>query len=237
MAHSNIPADALTQISLEGDGVFDRLMRATSLHLKDELDGGRIRATEYATVYTTSIAAVMQQSVAFLLEREKAFYSAELIKQQALTEQRQQKVLDQQLQNLIAEEDLIKNNIAKTNAEIGLVNAQRCKTVDEATLIRAQLPKVEAESNLLRQKTATELAQIDGTDVLELSVIGRQLSLYRAQTLGFKRDAEHKAARVFTDAVAVRDGIEDGSTWGVHSLNNDNLNTAITTLLEGLNES
>ena len=83
------PLDALTEVSVEGGGAFDKLMRATKQHLKEEYDACRITGTEYSTVYLGALAAVLQTSVQFLLNQQQVHrINAEigLIRQQTVTE-------------------------------------------------------------------------------------------------------------------------------------------------------
>jgi hypothetical protein len=64
--------------------------------------------------------------------------------------------------------------------------------------------KTAQETLLLAQKVATEKAQITAMGVDDNSVVGRQKLLYSAQSDGFKRDAEQKAAKVMVDTWNVR---------------------------------
>ena len=50
----------LTQATVDGTGVFDVLMRANKAHLEAEFAKGRIKGSEYATVYLGSLQAVLQ---------------------------------------------------------------------------------------------------------------------------------------------------------------------------------
>ena len=62
----------LTQENIEsGQGVFDILMRTISSHLAKEHSANRITGDQYADVYTSALATVLQQSIAFLLGLEK----------------------------------------------------------------------------------------------------------------------------------------------------------------------
>ena len=54
------------------------------------------------------------------------------------------------------------------------------------------------------QKVITERAQVQAIGVDADSVIGKQKSLYQAQTDGFKRDAEQKAAKLMVDSWNIR---------------------------------
>jgi hypothetical protein len=83
------PVDKLTKASIDGDGVFDVLMKATKLHLTEEYDAGRITGHEYSTVYLGALTAVLQTSAQFLVnEQQVQEINARigLIRQQTVTE-------------------------------------------------------------------------------------------------------------------------------------------------------
>ena len=82
-----VPLNDLTQTTLDGSGVFDTLMRSMKAHLEAEYQKGRIKGTEYSTVYLGSLTAVLDASLNFLLQREKVALEAELMAQQVLVAQ------------------------------------------------------------------------------------------------------------------------------------------------------
>lgn len=71
--------------------------------------------------------------------------------------------------------------------------------------------KTAEELLLITQKTRTEAAQIldtvDGNSVV--GVIGKQKTLYQAQTDGFARDAEQKLSKIMADVYAVQRGTDE----------------------------
>ena len=204
----------LSQATLEGNGVFDVLMRANKAHLEAEFAKNRIKGPEYATVYLGSLTQVMQTSLQFLLAQKKEELDAQLLEKQiALTEQ--------QRLNAIAE-----------NA---VLVAQECKLRAEFDLIMANILKANQETALLSQKVATERAQVTTMGVDEDSVIGRQKSLYVAQTDGFKRDAEQKAAKLMVDSWNVRRTTDEGTVAdAVNLLNDATVGRAVSKLLSGV---
>ena len=211
----------LTTATLDGAGVFDTLMRANKAHLEAEYTKGRIKGSEYATVYLGSLEAVMNASLQFLLQREKS----------------------------MAEIALVEAQTAKVNAEILLVEQQRLNAVIEATVLTAQKCKLDAEFDVLMQtklKTAqetelllwkvnTEKAQTIALGVDDNSVVGKQKLLYAAQTTGFARDAEQKAAKLMVDSWSVRRTTDEATVAdAVNVLNDAAIGRAVNKLLTGV---
>ena len=149
---------------------------------------------------------------------------------------KQGELIDAQIIKMSAEGNLIQQQIVNLKAEAlnipkqgELLDAQVCKVKAEYDLIGAQITKTGAEVSLLAQKRVTEQAQTDEGIVQPESYLGRQIALYIAQREGFERDAEQKAARIFTDAMDVSSGIEQAGMWNDfregqnHGLTNANM--------------
>ncbi len=62
--------DNITDVCLEGEGVFDKMMAAISLHLKDQFDKGRISGTQYAEVYSQSLNQTMSTAASYVLQND-----------------------------------------------------------------------------------------------------------------------------------------------------------------------
>lgn len=62
----------LTDGNIDGNGVFDVLMRSMAAHLQKELDAGRINGTDFSDVYTALASNTMTQSIQFLLTKDTA---------------------------------------------------------------------------------------------------------------------------------------------------------------------
>lgn len=302
-----ITTSDLTTKQVNGTGVFDELMNAMAIQLDTEFKKGRIKGSDYATVYLGAMTSVVQQSITFLLGKQQADKQAELLQAQVdktvketllvqsqiantdagtnkitadiglvnqdtvnataqhtvittqgsklaeevlmIAEQKtntiaQRSVINSTNDKLVAEvakltKDLlyIDQQIAsmtaqanKTNEEVGLVTNQKANALVEHSvltnnanklaaeallvgqnklnaqsqkiLIDNQATKTSNESNLLAQKSLTEKAQIEdivtGTTPVT-GIIGRQKFVYDKQIAGFDRDAEQKAAKIYTD--------------------------------------
>lgn len=211
----SITNNDLTTASIEGTGVFDVLMRATAAQLDGEFAKNRIKGTEYATVYLGAMTQVLQTAAQFLLTKQKADLEAELLTKQIA-------LVEQQRLNAITENTVLV--------------AQECKLRAEYDLTMASILRTNEEIALLTQKTATERGQTQALGVDADSVLGRQKSLYLAQSDGFKRDAEQKATKIMVDSWNVRRTTDEGTVAdGTNMLNDAAVGRAVTKLLAGVN--
>lgn len=209
-----ITVDDLTQATLQGTGVFDVLMRANKAHLEAEFAKGRIKGSEYSTVYLGAVTQVMQTALQFVLAREEARLKNELLEKQAL---------------------LVVQQTANAVLEGAVLVAQECKLRAEFDLTTASILKTNQETALLSQKVATERAQVTALGVDDNSVLGKQKTLYQAQTDGFKRDAEQKAAKLMADTWNVRRTTDEATVAdGTNQLNDAAVGRAIGKLLTGI---
>jgi hypothetical protein len=95
--------------------------------------------------------------------------------------------------------------------------------------------KSAGEIELLAQKTATEKAQILAIGVDSDSVVGRQKSLYVAQTNGFARDAEQKVADIMVKTWSVRRTTDEATVAdATNKLNDATIGRAVDKLMTGI---
>lgn len=204
---ADITIDQLTGAGVAGSGVFDVLMRTVKAHLDLEYSSNRIKGADYATVYLGSMQHAMDSALAFLLQNGKVAAEIALLEQQRL---------NAVTQNLV-------------------LQAEKCKLDAEFDLLVVQKAKSDTEITLLTQKVVTERAQTASVGVDEDSVVGRQKGLYYAQTNGFTRDAEQKAAKILADTWNVRRTTDDGtSANSTNMLSDTEVGRAITKLLSGV---
>lgn len=166
------------------------------------------------------------------IPRQGALIDAQKLKVEAETLQvgKQSLMTTQQTANLVLE---------AVNIPLqGIVlKEQACKLKAEFDLTMGTVIKTSTENNLLMQKVATEKAQILSIGVDPDSVVGRQKSLYVAQTDGFKRDAEQKTAKILVDTWNARrmTDSDDTAASTANGLDDGNVKRAVTALLNGVN--
>lgn len=199
-----IPVSDFTEAKVDGEGVYDILMKANAAHLEKEFNATRIKGSEYAQIYLGTMQATMGTAVQFFIQRHKLGYEAEILKLQSM-------IAQVELEKARVELEIAQLNAQKIPAEIAVLQAQKCKLDAEYDVLVGQKLKVVQETALLQQKVATEKAQTVSASVDPDSVIGKQIILYQAQADGFKRDAEQKAAQILIGTWNARRTTDDGT--------------------------
>lgn len=151
-------------------------------------------------------------------------------------------LIGQQRVNLVSENlgivsktALSTQQTANSVTEGTVLTAQECKLRAEFDLITSSTAKSAGEIALLAQKTVTERAQVLALGVDDNSVIGKQKLLYTAQTNGFTRDAEQKAAKLLIDTWSVRRTTDEATVADATNMLNDvAVGRAVTKVLTGV---
>ena len=238
-----ITLEDLTQAKVDGTGAFDTLMRAMVGHLELEFNKGRLRGADYANVYLNSLTPVLQNSVVFLLQKDEAAGKAALVEAQVRLTEVQILLAEAELAREILNKELIAAQVEKTKAEtvnlgqqLNNLMAEECVLKSQFDINKSQNLQVVSQTSLVNQKVATEKAQTSGIGVEPTSVIGKQIALYTAQADGFVRDAEQKAAKILIDTWNVRRTTDVGTVAdATNKLNDVNIGRAVEALLGGVN--
>lgn len=230
-----ISIDALTTAGVDGNGVFDILMRSVRAQLDIEYKANRIKGSEYATVFLGALEAVMNTALTFTLTKHKTAQDILLQEQQIEASKAQVALLEQQRLNAVAEGLNLASQKTQIDAQAALLVQQRTNLIDELITQSTNRLRIETEIDLINQKKATELAQIDGTGISPDSIIGNQLSLYSAQAAGYARDAEQKAAQILTSTWNIRRTTNDIEPANSDNrLDDDHIGLAVAKLLTGV---
>ena len=259
-----ITLNDLTDATLSGDGVFDVLMRAMENHVAQEYDTSRIRGQDYSQVYLGALQSVLDRSIMFLLNKDKSYYEAEalrleaerlelekdkiaaetlLINAQIDKIQAEIPLINQQVKNAVAEElrisaatSLLHEQQITEQKKRDVMDEEICKLKGEFDVLVQQALKVAAETAVLEAKKHTELAQTNSSGIDPDSVLGKQTRLYQAQTDGFQRDAEQKAASIMTQTWSVRRTTDEATPYDNNNkLADSYIGEVIQKLMEGIN--
>lgn len=231
-----VTLEQLTEVTLEGDGVFDKLMQAVDLHIQREYKGNRITGDQYAKVYTDVTTAVLGQSVSFLLQKDQAKWAgiiaqmqariAEIQATEALISLEKTKVETQEavfrMQNAGAAYALTKMQIANADAAYCLTQAQTAVETykldflmpvalgKEEHLLNLQMP---AQTDLIKEQREAQRAQTLETrsDMLTpiTGLLGRQKNLLDKQIILTGEQVESERSKTLdtrTDNTTVIEG-------------------------------
>lgn len=158
----------LTDGTLDGNGVFDKLMIAVNTHIEDQHSKGRLDGTDYAEVYLGSMQTVIAQSMQFIMNEKMQEANIDMALAKIITEEKQQGLVDQQLIKMQKEVDLMEMQeieIAAGTARENALNTAKISQVTAATddqvYVTANMRPAEVEKvvkeNVLTDHRSSEL--------------------------------------------------------------------------------
>jgi hypothetical protein len=240
----------LTSGKIDGTGVFDILMQVAKAHLATEYNQQRITGKDYANVYLGAMTAVMQQAVTFALGYQQSELLAAqigLIRQQTVTEL--SKTSDDLISGigfnssstlggsgkaeLLLIQQKAQTELAQTSSTLSPSFGLSGDTTTIGGAVGAQITKTATESALLTQKTVTELAQVSDAAATG-GMIKKQRDLYTAQTNGYARDAEQKAAKMMLETWSIRRTTDDGTDATPAGVGDSSILTVVNKLKTGI---
>lgn len=199
--------DDLTTREVNGQGTFDALMAGFAAHLKAEYDRGRITGAEYTKAYVTLTEGAMSNSVQFLLNRDQTYWAAQAAQIAAITARLQLEIAKAQLSVVQAEAMNQKATYALTKMKLASESAAYCVAQYQLNnILPANLKMIQEQAEAQRGQTSD--TRSDGTSVR--GVMGKQKELYSQQVTSYQRDAEVKAAKLFTDAWITQKTLDEG---------------------------
>ncbi|QDH83935.1 hypothetical protein Axy10_061 [Achromobacter phage vB_AxyP_19-32_Axy10] len=218
----------LTTKVVDGTGTFDYLMMSVKEHLAEQYKSGKIAGAEYTKAYIALTEACMANATQYLLGRDEAFWKAALTQMQVISQRAQLGILKAQFINAKFEALSTKAGYALTKLKLStesvgyctaqynlstmlpqqfiLLKEQTSNAVEQTKLTTAQIKMVNEQMESQRSQT-TDIRS-DGLPVTGLT--GKQKALYDQQITSYKRDAEVKAAKLFTDAWITMKTIDEG---------------------------
>lgn len=249
--YSPLPKVTLTDLTTRtvgGAGVFDALMASFSAHLRDEYERGRIAGNEYTKAYTSLTESAMSQAVAFLLGKDQAFWQAQEAQINALTARVTLETAKVQLAATQLEALTQKATFALTKMKLATEEVTYCTgKYNLENMLPAQLEgqqktnlianfnltsMLPQQLNLIKEQTEAQRGQtadvrLDGLPVT--GVMGKQKLLYAQQITSYQRDAEVKAAKLFTDAWITQKTMDEG-LLPPDGFTNASVNTVLTAI-------
>lgn len=162
--------DELTEGKLDGNGVFDKLMKTFELHLEREYNKQRIRGTDYANAYIGLINNALNQVSNYALEKSKLPLELQLLEAQ---------IHKTATDTIVATKQggLIDAQIHKEMAQTEMLHLEmEYKFPKELALIDEQIANMKAEIALKEKELALRDKQLD-ISIIELRIKEQQLRL------------------------------------------------------------
>jgi hypothetical protein len=230
----------LTTRVVGGNGVFDALMDGLGKHLKKEYEANRITGEQYTKAYSAAVGGALQTGTSFLLGRDQAYWAAIQAQMQARLGEIQ--VVTARVQLEIAKVQLNESKIRTltAEAEFGLTKIKIASEDQGYCLLKAQTVSVEFQNefmlpsqlNLLNEQIEVQRGQTLDTRTNGAAItgsVGKQKDLYSQQIISYQRDAEVKAAKLFTDAWITQKTIDE-SLAPPGAFRNDSVNVLLRTI-------
>lgn len=191
-----------------GSGAFDAMMCGFKAHLREEYDAGRISGAEYTKAFIALTESAMSNAVQFLMGRDSAFWQAVIAQASAITARVNLETAKVQYVQVVLEALNARANYALTKLKLATEDVTFASGEFQLNNILPQ------QLMLLKEQTEVQRAQTmntrtDGVTAV-VGVLGKQKDLYTQQITSYQRDAEVKAAKLWTDAWTVQKTIDEG---------------------------
>lgn len=238
---STITINDLTTKDVDGEGVFDILMKSVNNHLKDEFRKNRITGEEYTKAYIETTTAALSTATQFLLAKDTTYYQAIIAQAQARSAEIEAVSAKVGLETLKAQLALshyqaltAESEYALSKMKLATESADFCTKKAQADQITYQTENILPQQKLLLQEQAevqraqTQDTRFDGTTSVTGS-IGKQKDLYSQQITSYKRDAEYKAGKMYLDAWITQKTLDEG-LLAPDQLTNQNIDEVLAAL-------
>lgn len=225
----------LTAGIVGGSGTFDALMKGIKAHLNEEFEKGRITGAEYSKTYIALTEAALGNAVQFLLGRDQAYWqaitaqlNAQVARAAVVKARVDLETAKVQLQVVRIESQKNKAEYALTKMKIASESAAYCiAKFNLDNILPANLLMINEQVEAARGQTLG--TRRDGTAIA--GTIGKQIDLYQQQIVSYRRDAEVKAGKLFTDAWITQKTIDEG-LLAPTGFTNANLDTILAVIKE-----
>lgn len=222
------------------NSAFNGMMGSMATLLRKEYESGRITGSEYTKAYVALVGGTLQNATQFLLGKDQAFWQAQAAQIAAITARVQLQTSKVQLAAVQLEAQTAAANYALTKAKLATESINYgTAQYNLNTLLPAQYNKIQADITLsgrqvllINEQMESARAQTLDTRTDGLAVagsVGKQKALYSQQITSYQRDAEVKAAKLFTDAWITQKTIDEGLS-APSNFANDSVNTILGVL-------
>lgn len=213
----------LTTREPKGSGTFDALMESAKLHIREEYEKNRITGSDFTKAYIALTEAALGNAVQFLLGKDQAYWTAVTAQLQArqaevavVIARVQLEIEKVRLKATIFEARNQEATYALTMMKLSTESAAYCTAeYNLENLLPKQGQLLDEQIKLTKEQYEAARGQTmdtrsDGPPIV--GAMGKQKDLYSQQIVSYKRDAEVKAGKLFTDAWITMKTIDEGIT-------------------------
>lgn len=214
----------LTTGEVGGTGTFDALCKAAAAQLRNEFEKGRITSAEYTKAFSAMLESAMANATQFLLGRDQAFWQAQAAQIAAITGLVELEKTKYELATMATRLETEKANYALTKLKLATEEmSYGTAQFQYDNLLPLQKTLLTEQVNVQRAQTMD--VRSDGSVVAGTS--GAQKALYLQQVTSYKRDAENKTVKLWTDAFITMKTVDEGLPVP-DQFSQNNLNSILT---------
>lgn len=222
----DITVAGVTDGTLNGEGIFDKLMQSVNTHLLEQYASDRITSDTYGQVYLGAMQTVLAQAVQFELMKDKAAQDAALVLAQTLKTQKEFSLLDsqialtdaqianteQQTQYNKTQETMFEYEKIKSEAETSLIGLQGTKISKDVEAVDAQIAKLVQDSELTAKEILKRQEEIDILIIqqdkikAEVTYSEKQLDLIDSQILKSAAEVNLLNQKIITEQAQTTSG-------------------------------
>lgn len=205
----------LTTGTIAGSGTLDQVLNSLHNHLRGEYEKNRITGAEFTKAYIALTQSALASSVQFLLGKDQAYWQAVAAQVQARIGETQLVTARVALEIAKAELQSKRYEALNQEAGYGLIKLKLATESMGYCLAKfnldemAPIQKLAATEQMEAARAQTMDTRSDNVTPI-LGLMGKQKDLYSQQITSYKRDAEVKAAKLFTDAWITQKTIDEG---------------------------
>lgn len=210
----SLSVETLTGGEMQGQGIFDELMRAVKSHLAEEYKAGRITGDNYSQAYISSLDMALGNANTFALQHLVTNQQVRLLDAQIANEELNKELIQGQIDKLAKDTEYVTKQITKVDSEIELVDAQvatqakQLLVMDQA-IANAQKDLEVKDANLVYQ--AAQTAMVTQQTVNAVS----QDDQIKKQTLKLQSEIEVLEQRKISELAQVSDTVNGQPVGGV----------------------
>lgn len=155
----DITVDDITTGTLDGTGVYDKLMQVNKLHLQQEYTAQRITGDKYAEAYIAMMQSAMQTAASFAIQSITANNQRELTLEEKARIVAQTEMIKAETLNVPKQGILLDKQATQVDAQTSLVTAQEAQVVAETLNVPKQGALLDSQKSLVDKQALTETEQ------------------------------------------------------------------------------